>query len=36
VVFLDGAGRETGRHEGESPDTVRAIQSRLASVAPAR
>lgn len=36
VLFVDGAGHELARHEGEGPDTVRSIQAGLASLAPAR
>lgn len=36
VVVLDAAGRELRRFEGESPQTVRAIQTELERLATAR
>lgn len=34
VVVLDSVGREVRRYEGESPETVRAIQAELQRLAP--
>jgi len=34
VIFLDEAGREVKRYEGEAPDTVQAILERLRNLLP--
>lgn len=36
VIFVDGAGREVGRREGESGDTIAAIRGELDRLAGAR
>lgn len=36
LIVLDGAGRELKRFEGESPQTIRAIQAELERLAAAR
>ena len=34
VIFLDEAGREVKRYEGEAPDTVRSILERIRNLLP--